>query len=202
LTTEGHADPIRSSLLSGLAILSYEAKDYGRAADLHTEALQHSPQNALVAINLAITLCTLGRNQEALALAGKAIKLNGRDARVWNALGYVYLAMGKVDDAIKCFTTAAGYAPRIAAYHSTLAICYDLVERPDDTRRELELAHTLATDQAAVFLDIYESALLENTSKSLARARAAVRAGKLSPPELWRDPNLSLLMDSSQLHGI
>ena len=202
LVTGEQVDPIRSSLLSGLAILSYEAKDYARAADLCTEALQEYPQSASLTINLTITLCTLGRNQEALALARKAIKLNGRDARVWNALGYVYLAMGKADDAINCFTNAAGFGPRIAAYHVALAICYDIVERPDETRHELALARTLARDQAINFLDIYESALLENPPKSLALARAAVRAGQLSALELWRDPNLNLLMDPAQLKEI
>ena len=103
-----------------------------------------------------------------------------RDARVWAALGYIYCAMGKSDDAIACFNKAVALAPRVAAYHAALAICYDVVERPEETRRQLDIARSLARDQAGVYQDIYEAALLEDSAQALEVARAAIRQDQVS----------------------
>ena len=199
LAPEPRAGPIRSSLLNGLAIISYEAKQYEQAVNLYREAMQESPQDALLTINLSATCCALGRNQEAIELGKRAAKLHERDARVWNTLGHIYAAVGRYDDAISCFSKAAELGPRIAAYPSALAICYDLVERQDETHRQLEIARRLARDSAIIYVDIYETALYGNSAKSLELARQAIGARTLSAIDLRRDPNLSLLLDSVQI---
>jgi tetratricopeptide (TPR) repeat protein len=199
LATPGLVDPVATSVMNGLAVLAYERNEYERAAEFYAQGLEHSPSDPLLLMNLGATDCALGRNQDALALARKAVKVAPRDPRVWNAHGYIYASMGKFDDAIICFLKAVELNPRLSAYHLALAICYDLVERPDETRRELELARALARDQALAFLEIYEAALLGNPVKAQELARAAVQANRLSPFELRRDPGLSFLMEPSQL---
>ena len=199
LAGEQLAGKTRSSLLNGLAIISYEAEKYDRAIEIYEKALQDNPADPSLLINLSATCRAVGRNLEAISLAKRALKIDARDPKIWNALGFIYAAMGKFDEAITCFGKAAELAPRNAAYPIALAICYDLVERPDETGRQLKIARKLAKDQTRIYLDIYEAALLGNTAKSLELAHAAIFSNQISKYDLRRDPNLNLLMDSVQI---
>ncbi len=202
LAGEQFAGRSRSSLLNGLAIISYDAENYGRSANIYEQALIDSPANSSLLINLATTSRALGRNQEAISVARRAIKVVPQDSRVWNVLGYIYTAMGKFDEALACFEKASHLAPRFAAYHLALAICYDLVERSDETSRELELARGLAQDQMLAHLEICEAALHRDVPRSLELARSAIQTNRLSKYDLIRDPNINLLMDSSQINSV
>ena len=200
--TADEAARAKAPLLNGLAIIAYEARQYDRSADLFQQALQDGPDDASLLMNLGAALAALGRNYEAITQAGKAARLAPRDPRIWAAMGYLHAAMGKFDEAIPAFSQALELAPRVAAYHSALAICYDLVERTEETARHLEQARKLIREQARVTVDIYEAAIVGDTSRSLDLARAGMRADQLSPCELRRDPNLSLLLDLSQIEEL
>jgi tetratricopeptide repeat protein len=202
LASGGDARDMRSALLNGLAVLSYDAQDYAAASDLLHQALQERPEDVTLLINLSAASNALGRNQEAIRLAKQATRLKPRDARIWNAKGYIHAATGHFDEAIAAFDKAIELAPRAAPYHAALAICYDLVERTDDTARELAFARKLASGELVPYLEIYGAALHGRTAASLDLARAAIHAGQLSPVDLRRDPNLSLLMDPAQLGDI
>jgi tetratricopeptide (TPR) repeat protein len=202
LAREAPGDRAAASPLNGLAILSYEAKDFEQTANLLRQAIEVSPDRPHLLMNQSVTASALGRNQEALRLAGKAVNVNSRDPRVWAARGYVYAALGKFDEAITCFSKATELAPRSAVHHAALAICYNFVEHSDESVRQLEIARTLAHEEMPALLDIYKAALLENPSISVQRAQSAVRNGQLSVYELRRDPNLALLLDFSELEEI
>ncbi|MGZ6316570.1 MAG: tetratricopeptide repeat protein [Anaerolineales bacterium] len=202
LAGEQFAGRSRSSLLNGLAIISYDAKNYSRAATIYEQALMDSPTDSLLLINLAAASRALGRNQEAISIAKRAIKVSPEDARIWNVLGYLYTAMSKFDEAIACFGKAEHLAPRSAAYHLALAVCYDLIERSDETSRELELARGLAHGQTLAYLEICEAALQADVARSVELARSAVQTNRLSKYDISRDPNINLLMDSSQIESV
>lgn len=193
------AGAIRSPLLNGFAILAYESGDYPRAAQIYEQALRESPADPSLLMNLSVVYCTLGRNDDAASIARKAIKLAEHTPRVWGALGYVYAAMGKFDDCIEAFSKASQLEPRAASWHAALAVCYDLVERPEEVSTQLGLARKLATPPLAPYLDIYEAALLGGRDRALELARSVLRSNRFSPLDLRRDPNLSLLLDSAQL---
>ncbi len=199
LATGPYAGEIRSALLNGLAILSYETHDYARAADVLQQALQSRSEDATLLINLGVTSNALGRNQEALRLAKQATRIKERDARVWAAQGYIYAAMGKFDDSIASFDKAIQLAPRSASCHAALAICYGLVERSDDAARDLEMARNLASAEYLLSLDIYEAALSGTPASAAELMQSAARNGQISLLHLKRDPNLSLLMDAEQI---
>ena len=202
LASGDDAREIRSALLNGLAVLCYDVQDYAAASTLLRQALQQSPEDVTLLVNLSAASNALGRNQEAVRLAKQATRLKPRDARVWGAQGYIHAATGHFDEAIAAFDKAIELAPRAAPYHAALAICYDLVERTDDTARELAFARQFAPGELVPYLDIYEAALHGRIAASLDLARAALHAGQLSRVDLRRDPNLSLLMDPAQLGEI
>jgi tetratricopeptide (TPR) repeat protein len=189
----------RSSLLNGLAILSYEAKDFARAAELLQQALLAHADDAMLLINLSIVSNALGRNQEAATFAGRAVKLRPRDPRMWSARGYLLAAQGKFDDAIDSFSKAIELGPHAASVHAALAILYDLVERTEEMARELDLARSLAQGPMLTFVEIYEAAMAGNSADARQEAHRAIKTGRITARELRRDPNLSLLFDPAGL---
>ncbi len=199
LATGAYAGEARSSLLNGLAVLCYEANDHTGAADLLQQALQQSPEDASILMNLSVVSNALGRSQEAVTLAKRAVRLKPRDPRMSSTQGYVYAAVGKFDEALSSFGASVELAPRRAAPHAALAICYDFVGRTDDTAHELELARALARAGTLILIDIYEALLAGNAVSAEAIARSAVSSGRLARVDLQRDPNLSLLIDPAQL---
>ncbi len=194
-----HGGMVRASLLNGQAVIAYDAGQYARAVELLQAALQDNPDEPHLLVNLSAASSALGRNQEALTIAKKAIKAGARDARVWSALGYIYAATGKYDEAVGAFGRAIDLAPRAAVHHLGLAICYDLVDRTDDMSHHLQLARQLAYNGERLCLDIAEALLNGDAAKAVELAQAGIRAGQLSPADLRRDPNLSLLADARQV---
>lgn len=202
LMREEHAGRVRSMLLNGQAVIAYDAGQLDRAVKLLEAALQDSPEDASLLINLSAACSALGRNQEALTVARKALKAAPRDARIGSTLGYIYAATGKYDEAIAAFGKAVELAPRAASHHLALAICYDLVERSEETMQQLGLARQLAPNGEQAYFDVCKAALDDDTAKAVELARAAIRQGRLSFVDVRRDPNLSLLMEPRQIAQI
>jgi len=202
LAGRDRAEQICSSPLNGLAILAYEAQDRTRAADLLSQALQRSPEHPYLLANKGIVASALGRNQDAVTIAARAVRMSDRDPRLWGARGYLYASTGKFDEAITCFGKASELAPRLPVHHITLAVCYDLVERPDEMSAQLASARKLADRPMTAWLDIYEAALLDSPARAVQVVRAAVAGGPLRLHEIRRDPILALLLDSQQIEEI
>ena len=190
---------LRYPLHNGLAIIAYESRQYERCVALLEQAIQEGPDNASLLMNLGTAHLALRRSNEALSQAKKAIKCAPRNSHIWNGLGYINAALSKYDDAIQAFTTAAELAPRAAIHHLALAVCYALVERTEEVGRHLELARKLAGTGGRMDIQIYEAAILGDSSRSLDLARAASLANRITPIELRRDPILSLLLEPNQI---
>ncbi len=189
-------------LQNGMGVLLHEAGKYEEAAEAFHRALEAAPESSTLLINLSAATCMLGRNQDATIIGKRAVRIDPGDARIWNRLGYIYEAMGKVDDGRTCFGEAVELAPRDSAYLVSLAIAYWLVERPDEAMRHLQAARQLSARQPAPVLDVYVEAIMGNAEKAEQLLRQALSDGRISQQEIRRDPNLSLLLDASQIEGL
>lgn len=202
LTADQELPGMKWRLLNGLAVLQHESKDYGRAIETYQEALRDAPPSSTLLINMSAACCMLGRNQEAITIGKRAIKLNPTDSRIWNRLGYVYVATGQLDEGISCFAKAAELAPRTRAYHESLAVAYGTVDRSDQARQQLEIARRLASNEAAFHLDIYEEAMLGSTAKAEQLLQAALTSKRIQKHEARRDPNLSVLFGAAKVEAL
>jgi tetratricopeptide (TPR) repeat protein len=193
---------LKAGILNGLGIVEYEAGKYPEALETFKEGLRYQVSNRSLLINFSATCCVLGRNQEALTFAKRAIRSNPADAESWGRVGYLYGAMGKPDEAIASLNKAAELAPRVPAHHAGLAVFYGLIDRPDEARRELEAARELASGPERASLDILQAAILGEPEKAQQLLDAAIAAGTLRRYEVRRDPNLTILFDAAQIEAL
>jgi tetratricopeptide (TPR) repeat protein len=193
---------IRSNLLNGIAVIHFEMNQFDRAEEYIKDAIKNNPEDAGLLINLSATCCSLGRNQEAMSIGKKAIKMSSSDAKIWNRLGYIYSAMGKFEEAISFFTKAAMLVPQVVDYQLSLIIGYSLIERVDESKRVLDNARRLASNQDSVLLDIYAETLSGNPEKSLELLRKALDTKRLSANDVRRDPNINTLFEPKQIEAV
>ncbi len=66
----------------------------------------------------------------------------------------------------------------------------------------MDRARGITGDPMRICADVYESALADDTARSLQLASAAIQGGNLSAYDLRRDPGLSLLIDHEQIEGL
>lgn len=69
---------------------------------------------------LGLTVYQLGRNEEAVEIIGRAIKLNGKAAHYHSNLALALKALGRLDEAIGAFTVAISLRPDYAIAYSNL----------------------------------------------------------------------------------
>ena len=193
---------IKSRLLNGRAIISYEANQYDRAIEFCKQAIVNSPGEYSLLINLSAACCALGRNLQAITSSKRAIRMDPTDALIWNRAGYIYCAMRKIDEAIAFFKKAIELAPKAVTYLESLAVGYSIIERLDESKRFLGIARKLVGKQATFRLDIYEEAISGNIDESLKLLQKALQSDQISINEIKRDPNLNLLLDLSQLKAL
>jgi tetratricopeptide (TPR) repeat protein len=193
---------IRSNLLNGIAIIYYEANQYDKAMANYKEATSDNPEDPGLLINLSAVCCALGKNQEALTLGKKALKMKNTDAKIWNRFGYIYCVMAKYDEAINCFKKAVGLAPSVIDYQVSLCVSYSLIERMDEAKRIIGAIRKSAGGQSSTLLDIYEHAVTGDQEKSLELLRKALDADQVSSSDVRRDPNINLLFEMGQIDAL
>jgi tetratricopeptide (TPR) repeat protein len=150
--------PDQADVALETADVAYEASDYAAAAAAYARVaeLEPSEQRMPVALRHGVALAHLGRLDEAQAVLERGQGWgsgSGATQLLW-ALGYVYMAEGRLDDALDAFARAdaaqrasgnADPAPLLA-----LAIAYD---RDEQIGRALEVAEQARQlDPAFAFL--------------------------------------------------
>jgi Tfp pilus assembly protein PilF len=95
-------------LFNNLGMCFLSKGDYNEAHKFFLEALKLEVSNDRVRNNLGLTLCKLGRYEEALEI----FKKSGDEAAAYNNLGYVFMIEGKNKEAIEAFEKALEIKPR------------------------------------------------------------------------------------------
>jgi adenylate cyclase len=92
---------------------------------------------------LGLTVERLGRPEETLALAERAMRLNPRDPNIadhyW-IIGSAQILLGRADEAIESLRRACAANPRLWYMHLQLAAAYGMEQRIDEAKRELAVA--------------------------------------------------------------
>ena len=112
---------------------------------------------------------------------------------------YVQAAVGRANEAIRTVQKAIESAPTVWRFHATLAVLYTIVDRLDETRRELEEARKVARTNASWYLDIIQAAVAGEADEPYRLLRSAVQAKHLTRVDIGRDANLVILLEEDRL---
>jgi len=191
----------RAWLLNGVAIITYERKEYQKAGEIYSEILESNPKDGFLWINFAITLCALGKNREAIFRAEQGLKLTPLEARLWNSAGHLHIALGRLDEAIPFFQKAIGLSRDVQEYHVSLAACYSLIGLSEESLREIDAASASGGGRRS-YLGACKAAVLGNREESLRLLKSGVSSGEILAAELRRDANLSALLGVTLLETV
>lgn len=96
---------------NNLGTIAYQSREFEQAAGYFEEALKHDPDAYEPLVNLAGTMLSLKRPQEALPLNRRAVEMRPGDALANVQLGMNYLRLGNLDPAEKYLKEAKQLDP-------------------------------------------------------------------------------------------
>jgi tetratricopeptide (TPR) repeat protein len=112
---------------------------YEEAVSVFKEAIHRGPDTASHYAELGFTYVTMGRQEEAIPLIQKAIKLNPNarpDTFVY--LGAAFRIAGRYEDAVSAYKEAIRRAPGLISAHIGLGTTYSLMGREKEACAEAE----------------------------------------------------------------
>jgi len=192
---------VKSWLLNGLAIISYEKKEYREASEIYGKILQGGSKDGFLWMNLAIVLHALGKNSEAVVHGRKALRLSSSDARLWNTMGHLTIWMGKSDEAVSFFKKAVELESNVSAHQLALAVCYSLLGRSDEARQEIVMARRNSED-GDPYLNICQEAMFGNPETARSWLRSSIIEGRISKITVQRDPIWTEVLNESPMETL
>jgi Flp pilus assembly protein TadD len=110
--TAATASPADGPLAEGKKLAA--AGDHKAALAKYDEALAADPRNASAMAYKALSQLALARAKDAQATVESALRLNDKDAQIWEVAGQVKVAQGQIDQARSLFDKAAQLSPKTA----------------------------------------------------------------------------------------
>jgi tetratricopeptide (TPR) repeat protein len=105
------ADPRSLDAWLWLGISATRRGDAQAAEAAYRAATKLEPASLPTGLGLVGALLRQQQGQAALEIAGGLLALRREDARVWNAIGWAQLLLGKLDEARQAFQRGASFAP-------------------------------------------------------------------------------------------
>jgi adenylate cyclase len=133
-------EPNRATTHYVLASLRRHQGRMPEAAEAYQTAIALDRNYARAYLYLGLTLAQMGRAEEAVALAERAMRLNPRDPNIADhffVLGKAQILLGRSDEAIASLQRASAANPRLWYVHMDLAAAYGMQQRIDEAKREL-----------------------------------------------------------------
>ncbi len=185
---------LQAWILNAKAINLYEAGDKKNANLLFTQALEYDPDNIALMMNSSIASYALGKNGDAIAIGKKAVKVNGNSPIPWRVLGYLYLSMGKMEDAIKSMKQALVIDPANIDTHYSLAVCYYKNSQLGNCADEILQTEKISSRQN-VFQQAYASIMTGRINDAHIHIKQSLERGETTKQQILRDPNLQILLN-------
>jgi tetratricopeptide (TPR) repeat protein len=138
-----------------LGYMLWSGNEFEEAAQQFQAELANVPDNALALAYLADVDIHLGKLDDALPLAQKAVQIDQSVAKAHVDLGILYAGRNRQEDAVKEFQTAIKLAPNDQDPHWRLARLYQAMGRHEEAKAEFEKTKTLHTaDQESIFSNL------------------------------------------------
>jgi len=137
------ADPKAPNAHFGLGYLLWTQEQYEEAAKEFQAELANVPESAQALAYLADADIHLGKQDDALALAEKAVQIDPTIPKAHAVLGILYADRDRKDDAVKEFKAAIKLAPNYQDPHWRLARLYQAMGKQQEAKAEFEKTKAL-----------------------------------------------------------
>jgi tetratricopeptide (TPR) repeat protein len=168
--------------LNGLVVLSLAKKDFSRARQLVDARLAEAPNDAPALVLAAMTYSAQGDVARAEGLLRKAIEANASHLPAYLALGRLYLAQRRLDEACAEFDRLASRAPRPAPALTMAGLIRQMQKRDAEARDRFERA--LRADPNAAVAATNLAWMLAESGTDLDRALQLAQSAKAQLPDL------------------
>lgn len=149
------ADPKAPNAHFFLGYMLWTDNEFEEAAKEFQAELANLPDSAQALAYLADADIHLGKQDEALPLAEKAVQIDPNGVKAHVDLGILYADRGRQEDAVKEFKTAIKLAPSFQDPHWRLARLYQAMGKQDEAKAEFEKTKTLHTaEQQSIFSNL------------------------------------------------
>jgi tetratricopeptide (TPR) repeat protein len=195
----GHdMNDVKASFLNGLAIICYDREKYKDALTYMEKALDLEPKNDILWANHGITNFMCGRSARAIQSVEKAIRIRPAMPDLLSVLGYLYLTLGRLDDALRTFDNALKHNPGSFNIYCALAVCWS---RVGDAGKFNKFMQLVASDGSVdgTYRLICRMGLLGSHTDALDQLRASIGNGRTSPLFVRRDPLLNIIFSPELL---
>jgi Flp pilus assembly protein TadD len=140
-------DPESASARYNLAASLARSGEFPEAERHFRAALEKKP-NTQTHAGLGFVLWQLDRVDEAIAQLQHAIEVDPENAAAYDQLGTILVQQGKLEEAASTYRRLVGTRPSAAA-HRELAQVLTRLGRPDEARKEMEIAQALDRNSGA-----------------------------------------------------
>jgi tetratricopeptide (TPR) repeat protein len=146
------ADPKAPNAHFGLGYLLWTQDQFEEAAKEFQAELENVPESPQALTFLADVDIHLGKQDDALPLAQKAVQIDPSLAKAHVELGVLYAARDRQNDAVKEFKTAIRLSPNDQDPHWRLARLYQAMGSQEEAKAEFEKTKTLhQAEQQSIF---------------------------------------------------
>jgi len=139
------ANPKEPNVHFGLGYLLWKQFQYPEAAQEFQAELDNNPGYTQTTLYLADSEVRMDRDEDALPLLERVVKLHPEVAMGHLDLGIVYAKADRKEDALREFTTAEAITPKDVNVHMRLGRLYKSMGKSDEAKREFDTASGLNT---------------------------------------------------------
>jgi adenylate cyclase len=172
------ANAVDKKHIAGSGLLAYiyrQKRQYEKAIAEIERWIELDPNNASAYSSLAGILYALGKGEETIATARKAIRLDPiASGSYYYNLGMGFWVMGKYEEAIEAYKKALHFRPNSEPYYIVLTATYSLMDREEEAHKAaaevLKLNSKFSVDRIAKTLPFEDKAYTERYVNALRKA--------------------------------
>jgi hypothetical protein len=185
-------------MLNARGIRLYEEGNKKDAGIEFAQALSRDPDNGAIGMNASIAIHGLGKNGDALRTGKRIVKKDSGNFHLWRILGYLFLSMGKTEEAIESMAQAVEINPHNLEAHYSLAVCYFKNEQPSECAKELSKTEKISSPQ-----NIIQQACVDILSgkmdETIVLLKHSLETKAIGRHYILRDPNLHFLLNLQEI---